>query len=151
MLKTFNIALKCFFFLCVVQKDNSHLGTKALNMRNQAQKGFQGIFVEIPHHQKGYLVYITHKCKIVSSYDVVFNHSFSSALAYTKQPYSESMAMWPAVSYIPYTTSSKEQTGNTTTITQFEEGNLLSEYRYDTKSGNKYDADSNIAPLSSDA
>ena len=36
------------FFPCVVQKATSHFGTKALNIRNKAQKGFWGIFVGIP-------------------------------------------------------------------------------------------------------
>ena len=39
-------------------------------------------------------------------------------------PYSEALAMRPAVSYIPYATSYHEQTGNIITFAQFEEGNL---------------------------
>ena len=45
--------LFCPFF---VRKATVHFETKALNMRHQAQKGFCGIFVGIPEHQKGYLV-----------------------------------------------------------------------------------------------
>ena len=56
----------------VVQKATAHAGTKPLNMRHQAQKGFCGIFVGIPQHQKGSLVYIPSTRKIISSYDVVF-------------------------------------------------------------------------------
>ena len=48
--------LRVLFCPCVVRKDNSHIETKALNMRHQAQKGFRGIFVGILHHHKGYLV-----------------------------------------------------------------------------------------------
>ena len=62
-------------------------------MRQQAQKVFQYIFVGTPQHQKGYLVYIPKKPKIISSYDVVFDEIFSSALEYTLQPYSEIMDM----------------------------------------------------------
>ena len=40
-------------------------------------------------------------------------------------PYSEALAMRPAVSYIPYATSSHEQTGDIITFAQFEEGGLL--------------------------
>ena len=47
--------------------------------------------------------------------------SFSSALAHTSRPYSEAMAMRPAVTYNPYATSSKEQTGDVITFTEFEE------------------------------
>ena len=42
-------------------------------------------------------------------------------LAYTSQPYAESMAMQPSVSYIPYDTSSKEQTGDIIMFAPFEE------------------------------
>ena len=45
--------------------------------------------------------------KIISSYDVVFDESFSSTIAYTSQTYAEAMSMRPDVSYTPYATSSK--------------------------------------------
>ena len=80
--------LLVLFFPCVVRKATAHVETKTLNTRHQAQKGFCGIFVGIPQHQKGYLVYLPSTRKIISSYDVVFDESFSSALAYTSQPYS---------------------------------------------------------------
>ena len=48
--------LSVLFFPCVVRKATAHVGTKALNMRHQSQKGFRVIFVGIPQHQKGYLV-----------------------------------------------------------------------------------------------
>ena len=97
-----------------------HVETKTLNMCHQAQKGFRGIFIGIPEHQKGYLVYVPSTRKIISSYDVVFDESFSSALAYTSRPYSEATAMRPAVTYTPYATSSKEQTGDIIIFTHFE-------------------------------
>ena len=77
----------------VVQKATAHAGTKALNMNHQTQKGFRGTFVGIPKHQKLYLVYVPPKHKIVSSYDVVFDGTFSSELLYVSQPYSEAMDM----------------------------------------------------------
>ena len=60
------------FCPCVVWKATAHVDTKALNLRHQSQKGFSGIFVEIPQHQKGYLVYAPSIQKIVSSHDVLF-------------------------------------------------------------------------------
>ena len=63
---------------------------------------------------------------MVSSYNVVFEKSFSSVLAYTSQPYIETISMKPAVSYIPYATSLREQTGDIVTFAWFEEGILLS-------------------------
>ena len=48
--------LRILFCPCVVRKATAHVETKTLNMRHQAQKGFCGIFVGIPQHQKGYLV-----------------------------------------------------------------------------------------------
>ena len=57
------------------------------------------------------------------------------------------MAVRPTVLYIPCDTSSKEQTGNIITFTQFEEGYLVSETRNDAESGDKYDGNSIILPL----
>ena len=42
--------------------------------------------------------------------------------------------MRPAVTYTLYATSSKEQTGDIITFTQFEEGNILTETRNDAES-----------------
>ena len=75
--------LRVLFCPCVVHKAMAHVEINTLNMRRQAQKGFRGIFVGIPEHQKGYLVYVPSTRKIISSYDVVFEESLSSALAYT--------------------------------------------------------------------
>ena len=52
------------------------------------------------------------------------------------------MAMRPAVTYTPYATSSKEQTGDVITFTQFEEVNSLTETPNDTESGDKSDSES---------
>ena len=75
--------LRVLFCPCVVRKATAHVETKALNMRHQAKKGFCGIFVGIPQHQKGYLVYVTSTRKVILSYDVVFDEFFPSALSYT--------------------------------------------------------------------
>ena len=133
----------CVLFCpCVVQKSTGHVETKTLNMRHQAQKVFRGIFVGIPQLQKGYLVYVPSTRKVILSYDVVFDESFPSALSYTSRPYTEAMAMRPTVTYTPYATSSKEQTGDVITFAQFEEGNLLTETRNDIESGDKSDNES---------
>ena len=47
--------LRVLFCSCVVRKATANVGTKALNMRHQAQKGFCGIFVGITQHQKDIL------------------------------------------------------------------------------------------------
>ena len=57
------------------------------------------------------------------------------------QPYSEAMDMRPAVLYIPYATSSKEQTGDIIMFAQFEEGGLLLESRNGMENGNESDDD----------
>ena len=93
-------------------------------MRHQAQKDFLGIFVGVPQHQKGYLVYVPSTRKVISSYDVKFDESFVSALSYSSRSYAEAMAIRPAVTYTPYATSSKEQTGDVITFAQFEEGDF---------------------------
>ena len=56
----------------VVRKAMAHVEKKTLNMRHQAKKGYRGIFVGIPEHQKGYLLYVHSTRKIISSYYVVF-------------------------------------------------------------------------------
>ena len=62
------------------------------------------------------------------------------------QPYAEAMDILPAVSHIPYATSSTKKNGKIITFTQFEEGNLwsemqnlLSETRDYTERSNEYD------------
>ena len=72
-------------------------------------------------------MYVPSTRKIISSYDVVFDERFSSALEYTSRLYLEAMAMCPYVTYTTCATSSKEKKVNIITFTQFEEGNLLSE------------------------
>ena len=46
------------------------------------------------------------------------------------------------MTYTPYATLSKEQTGNVITFAHFEEGNLMSETRNDTESGDESDSKS---------
>ena len=72
----------------------------------------------------------------------MFDESFSSALSYTSRPYAEAMAMRLEVTYTPYATSSKEKTGDVITFAQFEEGDLLSETRNDTESGDESNSES---------
>ena len=72
----------------------------------------------------------------------MYEESFSGALSYTSRLYAEAMAMRPTVTNTPYTTSSKEQTGDVITFAQFEEGNLLTETRNDTESGDESDSES---------
>ena len=92
-MKTSISHLRVLFCPCVVPKSTAHVGTKAFHICQQAQKDFNGIFVGIPQHQKGYLVCEPRKWKIVSLYVVVFDEIFYSELAYTPQPYAEAMAM----------------------------------------------------------
>ena len=78
-------------------------------------------------------MYIRSTRKIIFSYDVIFDESFSSALSYTSRPYSEAMDMCLYMTYTPYAASSKEKTGNIITFKTFEEENLLSETRDNCK------------------
>ena len=87
-------------------------------------------------------MYVPSTRKVISLYDVVFDKSFSSALSYTSQPYSEAMAVHPTVTYTPYATTSKELTGDVITFAQFEEGGLLTVTRNDTESGDESDSKS---------
>ena len=87
-------------------------------------------------------MYLPSTRKVISSYDVVFDESFSSALSYTSRPYAEAMVMHLTVTYTPYATSSKEQTSNVITFAQFEEVNLITETRNDTESDDESDSES---------
>ena len=87
-------------------------------------------------------MYVPSTRKLISPYDVVFDESFSSALSYTSRPYAEAMAMCTAVTYTPYATSSKEQTGDVITFAQFEEGNILTETCNDAEIGDESDSES---------
>ena len=87
-------------------------------------------------------MYVRSTRKVISSYDVVFDQSFSSALSYTSRPYAEAMAMRPTVTYTLYATSSKEKTGDVNTFTQFEEGDLITETRNDTEIYDESDSES---------
>ena len=129
------------FYPGVVWKTTAHVGTKVWNIRHQAQKGFCGIFVGNPQHQKVYPVYVPSTKKIISSYDVVFDESFSSMLAYSSKPYSEAMTMRPALMYSPCATSLREQTGNIITFAQFEEGKILTKARNDAEIGDESNDD----------
>ena len=92
-------------------------------------------------------MYVPITRKIISSYDVVFNESFSSALAYMSQPYSEAMAMRPSGTYTPCAKSPREQFGNITTFTQFEEWNIWSETYNNAEIDDEYDDDSIMTPI----
>ena len=70
----------------------------------------------------------------------MFDESFSNAFSYTSRPYSEAMEIRLAVTYTPYATSSKEQTGNVIIFAQFEEGDILTETCKDTESGDESDS-----------
>ena len=70
----------------------------------------------------------------------MFDENNSSALSYTPRPYSEAIAMRPAVKYTPYTTSSREKTDDVITFAQFEEVNILTETRNNAESGDESDS-----------
>ena len=72
-----------------------------------------------------------HKAVTKPSYYVVFDESFSSALSFASQPYSETVVMRLSVTYKSCTTYLREQTGNLITFAQFEEGNILTKTRND--------------------
>ena len=87
-------------------------------------------------------MYVPSTRKVISSYDVVFDESFSSTLSYTSRPYAEAMAMRPEVTYIPYATSSRELTGNVIMFAQFEEGTILTETCNSAESSDQSDSES---------
>ena len=87
-------------------------------------------------------MYVPSTRKIISSYDIVFDESFSSALAYTSRPYSEAMVMRPAGTYTTYAMSSKEQTGDVITFAPSEQGNIFTKTSKYAESGDESDNES---------
>ena len=69
-------SIPILFCTCVVRNSTSHVGTKALNMRHQSQKVFQGILVGITQHQKEYLIYIPSTHITFYSHDVIHKKNF---------------------------------------------------------------------------
>ena len=123
--KTFSIRPTCFIISICWTKGNCTCWNKGFKHALSSTKPNCGIFVGIPQHQKGYLVFIPSTRKIVSSYEIIFDETCSIGLAYTARPYSEALAMRLVVLYITYATSFHEQTGNIIIFGQFKEGYLL--------------------------
>ena len=111
---------------CVVQKATAYVDTKALNMCHESQNSFHGIFVVIPQHKIGDLVYIPSTLKIVSLHDILFVHATSIF---------RGIAVGTEVSYILYATSFHEQTDDIRTFSQFEEGVLVESGRNAAEDG----------------
>ena len=99
--ETFSVTFTCFILSVCCTESYGSRWDKTLNMRHQAQKGFCGIFAGIPQHQKGYLLYLPSTRKVIFSYNVVFDESFSSAFSYMSRLYAEAMVMRPTVPYTP--------------------------------------------------
>ena len=77
----------------------------------------------------------------------MFDEIVSSVLAYTSKPYSEVMEMRSAVTYKPWATSSREQTGDLITFAQFEEGNIWTKTRNNAEIGDVSNNNSIMPPL----
>ena len=93
--------MRVIFPMCSTESYCTHCQKCVKYVSPSEKKGFRGIFVGIPQHQKRYIVYVPSKMKIISSHDIVFDEIFCSTLAYLSHAYSEVMAVHPNVSYIP--------------------------------------------------
>ena len=112
------------FCLCVVRKATAHVDTKSLNMRHQWKEVFCGIFVGIPQHQKGYLVYVPHTRKILYSYDVVFYEIFLVSW-HKHHNHMKKQCLHNRLCHIHIMLHHQgKKTGAIITFTQFEEGNI---------------------------
>ena len=104
--ETFSDTFTCFILsMCCTEKLRHTLRKDAKHVSPSAKR--------VPRHLRGYstaskkyCVYVPSTREVISSYDVLFEESFSSALSYTSRPYSEPMAVRPAVTYTSYATSS---------------------------------------------
>ena len=64
--------LSLLLCLCVVTNSTAHVYKRLLNMRHQSQNIFCGVFIGIPQHHKGYLIYVPSTRKTFCSHAVVF-------------------------------------------------------------------------------
>ena len=64
--------------ITVTKHGDSHV----FHRGNEPQRGFRGIFVGLPRHSAGYLVYTPSTNKIYKNLDVYFDEDFRSTLAY---------------------------------------------------------------------
>ena len=95
-------------------------------------------------------MYVPSTRKIISSCDVVFDESFSSALDYMSQIDPEAMVMDTAVMYTPCPTSSREKTIDIITFTHFKDGNVITKTRNDVESSDESNDESIMTMDSSD-
>jgi len=77
----------------------------------QTQLGIRGIFIGFDKNQKGYLFYSPALRQIYISGDITFDEMFSSSIATTWQLHHDNLALRPANSDIPLTTTTLEATG----------------------------------------
>ena len=114
---------------------------KGVKYASPRVKGFLRYLCWNSTASKGYLVYVPHRRKIISSYDVVFDEIFSNELAYTSHHYPRAMAMHQTAMYTPCATYLRRKTDDIITFVQFEEGNILTNNRNDAESGEKSNDD----------
>ncbi len=112
----------------------------------QTQHGIRGIFIGFVTNQKGYLFYSPASWQIYISGDVTFDKIFSSTIATMWHLHHDNLALRPATSDIPLTTTTLETTGGVDDITSFslaiKEGDLELEQKNE-----KNDDDDNIPDL----
>lgn len=77
----------------------------------QTERGIRGIFIGFHMNQKGYLIYSPGSHQVIISDDLIFDESFSSAIATTWQQHKDSLSLQPTHSHIPDITTTLEHTG----------------------------------------
>jgi hypothetical protein len=101
----------------------------------QTERGVTGIFLGFDTNQKGYLFYSPGSHQIYISGDMIFDETFSTAIAATWQMHQDSLTFCPSQSHIPTSAMTMEQTGginNFPSIT--EEGNNTTPPSHDDSS-----------------
>ncbi len=98
-------------------------------LTKQTERGIRGIFIGFATNQKGFLVYLPSTRRIAISADVLFYESFQTAIVTNWRQYQDSLALQPALSFIPNVNTTLESTGSIEDRLQpveegeFEEGN----------------------------
>ncbi len=77
----------------------------------QTERGMHGIYFGFVTNQKDSMVFTTALQKVLISDNVIFDESFSTAIATKWQQHQDSLALKPALSYIPDAATCIKQTG----------------------------------------
>jgi hypothetical protein len=109
----------------IIKKHTAQKDGEIINMKKEPQRGFRGIFIGFAPQMKGWQAYVPATRKTISSNDIYFDESFTSALVTSSKPYQEALSTRPLVTCIPSIQDLMERTGEIITFAQLSDENNL--------------------------